>query len=280
LNERRADTGSHRREECGSPTLSIITATYNSMRYIEATRESVLGSEVRDIEWIVVDDGSKDGTREYLEGIDEPRSVLHLETINRGIREAYATGVSLARGRYVLILDHDDTVPSGSLLARLEALEAKPDCQVAFGVTAYMDESGHVYGQSRFPFARRSGVLSRRRVMLGVFLPPTYPLKQGGAVLRTAFVKANPDTYDIELFLRAAADGGAAFVAEPCLNYRTFRGQLSSSRRSRIAKFFQLYWAGFALRFLPWYLGPFVALYRTGIELLKVVWCLFSARRT
>jgi glycosyltransferase involved in cell wall biosynthesis len=250
------------------------------MAYIGDTRKSVLEGGFRDLEWILVDDGSQDGTREYLQTIDDPRVVLHTEEANRGIRASYATGVSLARGTYLLILDHDDTVPPGSLLARVTALDENPGCQVAFGVTAYMDERGHVYGQSRFPLARESGWLSRRRVLLGVFLAPTYPLKQGGVVLRTKFVKATPDSYDIELFLRAVVAGGAAFVADPCLNYRTFRGQLSSSRRSRIAKFFQFYWAGFAFRFLPWYLSPFVALYRTGLELLKVVWCLFTPRRS
>ncbi|ABE50284.1 glycosyltransferase family 2 protein [Methylobacillus flagellatus] len=262
-----------------SPLISIITATYNSMKYFEDTKKSVLEGDVEDFEWIIVDDGSTDGTRKYLQEIDHPNIKLHFKSINAGIEDSYRTGIELATGKYLLILDHDDTIPLGSLSKRLDLLESNPNALAAFGAVAYMDESGRIYKESRFPFVSDDCVLSSLFTLFGIFILPVYPLKQGCVVLRSSFVKNNPGLYDIQLFLQAAKLGPVIFIKQACLNYRTFRTQFSSSRKMRLIRFFQFVWAKYAFKFLPWYISPFFAIYKTIPEFFKVLWSFVSSKR-
>lgn len=261
------------------PLLSVITATYNSLRFFDDTKRSVLESEISDLEWIIVDDGSTDGTRKVLKNLTDPRIKLHLKDHNTGIGDAYKIGVSLASGQFLLILDHDDTIPYGSLIKRIESLDQEPSSNVAFGMVSYMNEDGVIYKQPSFPFTYHSGTLSSLRVLLSVFISPSYPLKQGCVILRTDFVKTHLGIYDIELFLKAVASGPVMFVNESCLNYRTFRSQYSSSRKKRVMTFLHLYWARYSLKYLPKALSPFFSVYKTLVELAKVLWCFLSPRR-
>src|ERR1035437_2913194 len=136
------------------------------MKYFEETKRTVLSGDVADFEWIVVDDGSSDGTREYLLGLQDERLKLHLKSINSGIEDSYGKGIELAKGKYLLILDHDDTIPGGSLSKRIDWLERHPQANAAFGAVAYMDEKGVIYKESKFPFRseeRRVGKECRSR---------------------------------------------------------------------------------------------------------------------
>jgi len=261
------------------PIVSIITATYNSMRFFKETENSVFEADLQEFEWIIVDDKSTDGTREHLSALSDKRVRLFLKDSNFGIGDSYETGVRMACGKYILILDHDDTIPKGSLSARILSLEKSPQSNVAFGSVAYMDEHSSVYHVSKFPFLAESGLVSSAKILMGIFVAPTYPLKQGCVVLRGDFVRSSPKIYDIALFLHAVRSGPVVFIDQPCLNYRTFRNQFSSSRKMRFIKFFHFYWAKYAFQYLPWYVSPWVAVYRTLLEMTKVLWCFVSSKR-
>lgn len=261
------------------PLLSIVTATYNSMKYFKETETNIRNLEIDNYEWIIVDDGSKDGTRDYLKSIASEKINVVLKPANKGIEDSYKTGIELARGKYLLILDHDDTVPIGTITKRISQLEQNPQSNLAFGKVAYMDEQSNVYRVSSFKSADQDTLLTSFKALMAIFLSPTYPLKQGCVILKTQFVKDHPGYYDIQLFLLAAKFGPVVFINQPCLNYRTFRSQFSSSRKMRVVRFFQFVWVKYAFQFLPLYLSPFLSVYKTGIELLKVVWSLVSSKR-
>ena len=65
--------------------ISIVMPTYNGMRYLRQAVESVLQQDCADWELIISDDGSEDGTREYLATIEDPRIRVHLQEKNLGI---------------------------------------------------------------------------------------------------------------------------------------------------------------------------------------------------
>lgn len=262
-----------------APLISIITATYNSLKFFEETKCSVFTEGIQDFEWIIIDDGSSDGTKKILLELQDPRVKLHLKDLNTGIGDSYEIGIGLAQGKYLLILDHDDTIPEGTLSKRVEWLERNSTANVAFGTVAYMDEYSKIYNQSNFPLIQDSCVLPSSKVLLGIFASPAYPLKQGCVVLRSNFVMENRGIYDIALFLQAVISGPVVFINEPCLNYRTFRNQYSSSRKKRVMTFLHFYWAKYSLQYLPWYFSPIVAVYRTSLELAKVLWCFVSSKR-
>lgn len=115
------------------PTLSVVVPAHNVRSWIGETIQSLRDQELSDLEVIVVDDHSIDGTRELLRGIaDEDPRVVVVDAVETGGANARNAAVRHARGRYLAFCDADDLVPPGAYRALVESLEASSS-DIAFG---------------------------------------------------------------------------------------------------------------------------------------------------
>jgi hypothetical protein len=126
-----------------TPTLSIITTTYNHGRYIGSCIESVLAQTFGDWEQIILDDGSTDATGDVVRRYGDSR-IRYVYQENRGIEalaENYNRSLSLARGSLIAILEGDDTWPANKLASMVPVFE-DPEIVLAFGDAQDVDENG------------------------------------------------------------------------------------------------------------------------------------------
>lgn len=91
------------------PLVSICIPAYNSVEYIEETINCLLNQTYQNIEIIVVDDGSKDGTEEILKKIDSPK-FNYLQQLNSGASSARNKAYSISKGEFIKFLDSDDLI--------------------------------------------------------------------------------------------------------------------------------------------------------------------------
>ncbi len=128
-----------------TPRISVITPAYNRLDLIQETLDSVFGQSLGDLEYILVDDGSSDGTFEWLEGVQDPRLRLltHPERQNRGQAASINLGLEQARGEFVVILDSDDLLAPGALEAHAAMLEQNPALGMVYGQGYAIDVDGH-----------------------------------------------------------------------------------------------------------------------------------------
>jgi glycosyltransferase involved in cell wall biosynthesis len=126
------------------PRVSIVMPAYNREGYIQAAIDSVLAQDYRDYELIVVDDGSKDRTRDILHAQTDPRIVV-VHQINQGEYPTTNNALRLARGEYLTWIHSDDVWPAGTLAARVAALDADPDVDFVHGAIQRIDGDGTVY---------------------------------------------------------------------------------------------------------------------------------------
>ena len=90
------------------PTVSVVIPTHNRRERVEQAIQSVLTQTFDDFELLVVDDGSIDGTGEYLlTHLDDPRARV-IQQPHLGVSSARNLGLALARGDWVALLDSDD----------------------------------------------------------------------------------------------------------------------------------------------------------------------------
>lgn len=89
--------------------ISIIVPVYNVERYLRKCLDSVIGQTYRDLEVLIIDDGSTDGSGaicEEYEGKDKRIKVFH--TVNRGLSAARNLGLDEAKGEWIGFVDSDD----------------------------------------------------------------------------------------------------------------------------------------------------------------------------
>jgi glycosyltransferase involved in cell wall biosynthesis len=101
------------------PDVSILMTVYNGMPYLPAAVESALGQTLREFRFVIVNDGSTDGTAEYLNRLSDPRVVV-LHQANQGTAAAANHGLAHCDSEFVARMDSDDM----SLPARLESQRA------------------------------------------------------------------------------------------------------------------------------------------------------------
>lgn len=92
------------------PLVSIITPTYNRANTIERAVDSVLKQTYKNIELIIVDDGSADRTLEILEKYKSPSIRIFRHEKNRGVTAAKNSGLNMVKGEWFTILDSDDEI--------------------------------------------------------------------------------------------------------------------------------------------------------------------------
>ena len=116
------------------PLISIIIPVYNVEAYIAECIESVLNQSYRNLELILVDDGSQDNSakicREY--SLNDSR-IKFLQKENGGASDARNLGLENAKGEYVTFLDSDDYWEgNGALVALVNIINTYPDTEVIF----------------------------------------------------------------------------------------------------------------------------------------------------
>lgn len=113
------------------PLVSIITAVYNGEKYLEKTIKSVLAQSYENIEYIIIDGGSTDGTVDIIKKYEDKISYWISEK-DSGVYEAMNKGLKVARGEYVAILNADDYyTPDAIALSIKNIIETKSDYSIA-----------------------------------------------------------------------------------------------------------------------------------------------------
>ncbi len=112
------------------PSISVVIPCYNAERYISATIESVLAQDWPDLEIIVVDDGSKDGSVELVR--QRYPAVRMVPQANGGVASARNRGLALAKNDLVALVDADDIWLPGKLAAQVARMQAVPGCRMSY----------------------------------------------------------------------------------------------------------------------------------------------------
>lgn len=108
------------------PGITVLIPAYNSMPYLRSCIESVLSQSYRNIEVLVINDGSTDGTADYLDSIQDSRlRIIHQE--NQGFVASLNKGLAEARYDWVARLDSDDVMRNDRIQQQVQFLEDHPE---------------------------------------------------------------------------------------------------------------------------------------------------------
>jgi glycosyltransferase involved in cell wall biosynthesis len=206
-----------------APLVSIVLPTFNRLRFLAATVDTVLAQSFTGWELIIADDGSDVPTRQYLRSLAERPRVRLIGLSHTGV-PAIVRNAALreARGEYVAFIDSDDLWSPGKLERQLEALRARAHCRWSYTAFSQIDASG-------LPLAEEA---TRRWVPHEGFI--FEPLTLGEVSIRTPSVVATRELLlhsggfdetlrsaeDLDLWLRLSLASEVLLVDEPLLRVR------------------------------------------------------------
>lgn len=237
-------------------TVSVVTPVFNGADHLGDTIRSVQAQTLRDLEHIVVDDGSTDESADIVRAAarDDPRIRL-VQQPNAGLSAARNVGARRAdRGNeFILFLDDDDLLRPAALDLLVAALRGSPGATAAHGEVAAVDGAGEPVPLVRLEAAARRAVIEPHRWWtprgatralapdepspIDAFGYVLFVYTVGQVLLRRERLAAIGEfdpllrvAQDYDLWLRISARGPIEFVPDVVLDYRQTARSLSSDQ--------------------------------------------------
>jgi glycosyltransferase involved in cell wall biosynthesis len=173
--------------------VSVIIACLNDLKHLPKAVDSVLGQRLADVELVIMDGASKDGTPNYLKTLTDPRVTWRSEH-DGGLTQAWNKAIALARGDWLLFLGADDYIWDRDVIARAAPYLATTRARLAFGDVNIVAE--HTDGVVKPVQFDQDALLAQLRGPRGLGLP-----HQGFFHSRRAF-----ETGLFDVSFRLAAD--------------------------------------------------------------------------
>jgi len=190
------------RQSTGLPKITVVTPSYNQAGFLEETLRSVLLQGYPNLEYIVMDGGSTDGSAEIIRKYEKHLAYWVSEK-DRGASHAIAKGFERATGQILAYLNSDDPYLAGALQTAAREFQTHPDADVVYGDTYWTDAEGTVLAERRQTPFTRNGYLygSADMQQPSTFWKRDLYVNEGGM---------NPDfqtAFDTELFVRFTVAG-------------------------------------------------------------------------
>lgn len=141
------------------PRVSIITPSYNQAEFLESTIRSVVDQDYPDLEYLIIDGGSSDGSVEIIRR-HEDQVAFWVSEPDAGQTDALNKGFDRSSGQFLAYLNSDDTFRPGAVQSAVNYLLRHPEVGMVYGDADYIDEKDQVIG--RFP-ARQTDYKRLRR---------------------------------------------------------------------------------------------------------------------
>ena len=212
----------------GAPRISVVMPMRDPGVFLNAAIESILTQTFADFEFIIVDDGSRDGSRRLADAYaaTDPR-VLVLSSPGKGIVPVLNHGIGQARGNVIARMDADDIALPHRFATQLAALASRPEVSVVGSNYTAIDIQGRTVRDIALPAASEE---IRERLSAGNCIAHPTVMMRRDAVLAAGLYRADfPLCEDYDLWLRLSETTDMINLPETLLLYRLHPAQATAT---------------------------------------------------
>jgi glycosyltransferase involved in cell wall biosynthesis len=212
--------------------FSLVTISFNQAAFLERTIRSVIEQDCAGLEYIIVDPGSTDGSREIIERFRPHFAHVVLEP-DRGAADGLNKGFARATGDYFGFLNSDDVLLPGALREAAGFLTAHPAVDAVSGACRVIDADDRLL---RYSFSDRFS-LARYAFGTGVLIQPSTFFRASAWRSTRGFNIENRSSWDGELFVDMAA-AGCSFARSSRVwsGYRLHKQSITGSAKLKLAQ--------------------------------------------
>lgn len=207
--------------------VSIVLPTYNHIKYLPKVVESILGQTFKSFELIIVNDGSTDGTREYLDTLTDPR-VRVISQENSGLPGALNIGFLATRGEMLTWTSSDNYWAPNFVETFVAALDANPDIDFAYSSFAWIDDQGNVFDTTRDQNMTLNSVLACNPGMASFMYRRSLMLQVG------LYDPAVDGAEDWDMWIRMMEKSKTVYIPEVLYYYRVHKNTMTSEQPTKI----------------------------------------------
>jgi len=223
-----------------NPLVSILIPTYNSVDFVEDTVRSIMNQTYTNIEIVIVDDASTDGTMKILEKLskEDKRIKLLQNKKNLGITDNMNNGIHKCNGKYIAILDGDDWAYPYRIEEQVKLMEKDEEVVLCAGYMDICDENLNVKTTRTYPLKDKE----IRRAMVK-YDPISHPssMWRKDALLKTDLYSKNfPICRDYDLIVRISKFGKYENVPKSLIKYRV-RKDSETGKKIRQTQLYSFY---------------------------------------
>ncbi|WP_372985200.1 glycosyltransferase family 2 protein [Marinobacter sp.] len=213
------------------PLVSVVIATYNMGQYLPDAVESVLNQHWKNLEVIVVDDGSEDNTAESISRFNDDARFRYVRTANQGQPKAKNRGLAESKGEFIGFCDADDLWHPDKLKLQMPLFKDS-SVGVVYSEVSYIDELGMLIDKPK-PYYRYSGKVTNHLVIKNFIPFGTALIRRACMTKDGVFDESLPMGIDWDLWLRYSLNWEFKYNPEKTYAYRLWSGQMSHNYRGR-----------------------------------------------
>lgn len=216
------------------PLVSIVVPVFNGERFLHESLDSIVAQTYRDVEILVMDDASTDGTPEILRSYGD-RIRVNRQEKNRGQFQNVTDGIAIATGKYVAVYHADDVYMPTIVEREAAFLDAHPDVGAVFALDIMIDAEGRERGRGRVELPKEIPAnvpLQYPAVLNALLLHKNRIFRAPSSMVRASIYRdlgayrgsEYPVAADFEMFLRVARYAPVAILGEHLFKYRWGHG--------------------------------------------------------
>lgn len=213
-----------------SPAISVAMSVYNGERFLDAAIASIRAQTFSDFEFLILDDGSRDGSREIISRhAREDARIKPIFRENRGLVASLNQLLDVAQAPLVARMDADDIAMPERFAVQAAYLAAHPECGVLGTWTVDIDEHGHPFSVDTPEHPTTHQQFIAHIATGGPLLAhPTVVYRRDIVLAAGGYHAAFRHCEDYDLWLRLADRTQLANIPQRLLNYRHYAGQVSN----------------------------------------------------
>ena len=226
------------------PWLSVIVPTYNGSKYLAASLNSIAVQQDRELECVIIDDGSTDNTLEIVESFQDRLNIQLITKARQGNWVANTNhALAAATGKYACFLHQDDLWLQGRLDIVKQAIAKYPQASLYLHDSVFIDGDGKPLGLWQCPFKQEAVISSesmKEKLLVQNFIAIPSPVFNRQAALDLGGLSNELwYTADWDFWLKLASAGDTYYLPKPLAAFRVHGDSQTIRRSSSIDEFRQ-----------------------------------------
>lgn len=218
-----------------APLISVVTSVYNGEKYLREAIDSILNQTFKDFEFLIINDGSTDSSRDIILSYDDPRIRLVDNGKNIGLTRSLNKGLRLAKGEYITRMDTDDISTPDRLGKQVAYMDTHPEKALLGGQAIAINSEGDKITRWHHPI--EPGLLRWSLLFGNQFIHSAIILRS--ALLRAhrlSYDKAFPYAEDYDLWQKISQFSSVANLADVVIYRREHSRSISALNSQRQEK--------------------------------------------